>query len=139
MIIDKINSDFKEALKSRDSIKTLSLRLLKTKISNFEKLDGKTATDKDILKILEKSKSEVAQTISYTENPSKLEELNQELSIYDEIYSEFAPKKMSESELKSVIDRLKAENMSIGQIMSYLKSNYDGLYDGRIASVLAKS
>lgn len=139
MIIDKINSDFKEALKSRDSIKTLSLRLLKTKISNFEKIDGKQATDKDILKILEKSKSEVIQTISYTENPSKLEELNTELSIYDRIYSEFAPKKMTQSELEQVISDLKSKNMTIGEIMSYLKSNYEGLYDGKTASMLAKN
>lgn len=139
MIIDKINSDLKEALKSKDSIRILSLRLLKTKISNFEKVDGKQATDKDILKILEKSKSEVIQTISYIKNPLKLEDLNSELSIYDEIYSEFAPKKMTQSELEQIISELKSKNMTIGEIMSYLKSNYEGLYDGKTASMLAKN
>jgi uncharacterized protein len=138
MLINKIESDLKYSMKNKETIKILALRLLKTKISNFQKIDGSFPKDKDILKIVEKSINEVRQTIGYTTNDVKLKELNEELNVYQAIYDDFAPKKISEEDLKIIISDLKQNGFNIGQIMSYLKKNHEGLYDGKLASQLAK-
>ena len=53
-----------------------------------------------------------------------------------EVMNEFLPKMLTEDELKEVIKASGLNN--IGQIMKYLKENYNGLYDGKIASKLIK-
>jgi len=57
-----------------------------------------------------------------------------------EILNGYLPKQMTEDELRSVISDFKAENIgaNVGSIMSFLKTNYAGLYDGKMASQLAK-
>ena len=52
------------------------------------------------------------------------------------VMSEFLPKMMSENELKGAIQASGCNN--IGSAMKYLKENYNGLYDGKMASKLIK-
>lgn len=51
----------------------------------------------------------------------------------------YLPKQMNEVELRQVIQRSIEEGASnMGAIMSYLKANYAGQYDGKLASTVAK-
>lgn len=66
----------------------------------------------------------------------KMQATDREISILNE----YLPKQMTEDELRSVISDFKAGNIgaNVGAIMSFLKTKYAGLYDGKIASQLAK-
>lgn len=56
------------------------------------------------------------------------------------ILNEYLPQQMDESQLRTAIDMFKAENpdANMGSIMAHLKANFAGLYDGKMASQLAK-
>jgi len=52
----------------------------------------------------------------------------------------YLPQQMDEFQLRNTIDAFKTTNpdTNMGGIMSYLKTNFAGLYDGKMASQLAK-
>ena len=56
------------------------------------------------------------------------------------ILNGYLPQQMDESQLRTAIDMFKAENpdANMGSIMAHLKANFAGLYDGKMASQLAK-
>jgi uncharacterized protein YqeY len=53
-----------------------------------------------------------------------------------QVLESYLPKQLTEGELTDIIKECGAPNM--GAVMGYLKSNYAGLYDGRMASTIAK-
>ena len=57
-----------------------------------------------------------------------------------EILTAFMPKQMTEDELRAAIEHFKAANpgANMGAIMGYLKAEFAGLYDGKMASQIAK-
>lgn len=57
------------------------------------------------------------------------------------ILGEYLPQQMDEAQLRAAIDTFKAENpdANMGGIMAHLKTNFAGLYDGKMASQLAKA
>jgi hypothetical protein len=66
-----------------------------------------------------------------------------QLDIERNILYEFLPKQMGEVELIGVIGFITKSNNAtspsdMGRVMSILKKEYDGLYDGKMASVLVK-
>lgn len=56
------------------------------------------------------------------------------------ILSGFLPKQLTEDELRGVIESFKAANpdANMGAVMAYLKNEFAGLYDGKLASQIAK-
>lgn len=57
-----------------------------------------------------------------------------------EIYRQYLPTQMSEQTLTSIIEQIieQSDNPNIGVVMKELKANYDGRYDGKTASTIAK-
>lgn len=57
-----------------------------------------------------------------------------------EILTSYLPKQLSEAELQKVIADFRASNpdANVGAVMGFLKANYEGLYDGKAASQLAR-
>ena len=66
----------------------------------------------------------------------KLEVVSREIAILNA----YLPTQLSEDKLRTIIDEFRVENpdANVGAVMSYLKANYEGLYDGKLASTLAK-
>ena len=58
-----------------------------------------------------------------------------------DILNAYLPQQLSEDKLRTIIDEFRLENpgANVGAIMGYLKANYEGLYDGKMASTLAKT
>jgi hypothetical protein len=57
-----------------------------------------------------------------------------------EILTSYLPKQMTEDELREAVSTFKAANpdANMGVIMAHLKTNFAGLYDGKMASQIAK-
>ena len=54
----------------------------------------------------------------------------------NKVLAQLVPRQMSESELRDIIADMKLKN--VGQIMSVLKAEYAGTYDGKLASQIAR-
>ncbi|MDR2526982.1 MAG: GatB/YqeY domain-containing protein [Rickettsiales bacterium] len=145
-LLDKIDDDFKDAMKKRlDSVK-LTLSTLKSNVK-YKMLDlkakGKELTDIDILGVIDgmikkgrESAEQFLQGGRKDLSDRELEQIN--------IIAKYLPKQLTELELKEIIGAeiklQKYDKISdMGHVMNMLKQNFAGRYDSKIASDIIKS
>ena len=125
-LLDKINKDFKEAyLKKEMDIKNY-LGFLKSEVTK----ESKTPEDAYILGKFKSMKKNGLETNS----------LN---SVELEILNAYIPSQMDMFAIRDIITKFAVDkeltNMSgMGLIMTHLKDNYPGEYDGKMASTVAR-
>ena len=69
------------------------------------------------------------------ESAQMMKDLKSESGVEFEYLKDFIKQQMTEDQLKDVIKKSGCKN--IGEIMKYLKTNYNGGYDGKMASKVA--
>ena len=125
-LIEKISKDFTEAYKSKDMEKKNFLGVIKTEVTK----ESKSPEDSYIV-------GKLKSMIKNAEATNSLSEY--ELSVINE----YLPTQMSEDVLRDTI-KLFIEDYSLstmkdmGKVMSYMKNNFDGEYDGKLASTITK-
>ncbi len=144
---DKINTDYKNALKSKAKIQISTYRLVLSgikdlDISNRSGPNKKNTDDEDIKKLLNKMIKQRAESIDvYKKNNRKdlLEIEEKEL----EILSGYLPKKLSEEETRKICEeiasKLGASSLKdMGKVMGELKKQYSDNLDFSKAGALLK-
>ncbi len=144
---DKINTDYKNALKSKAKIQISTYRLVLSgikdlDISNRSGPNKKDTDDKDVKKLLNKMIKQRAESIDiYKKNNRKdlLEIEEKEL----EILSGYLPKKLSEEETRKICEeiasKLRASSLKdMGKVMGELKKQYSDNLDFAKAGTLLK-
>ena len=144
---DKINTDYKNALKSKAKIQISTYRLVLSgikdlDISNRSGPNKKDTDDEDIKKLLNKMIKQRAESIDiYKKNNRKdlLEIEEKEL----EILSGYLPKKLSEEETRKIceetVSKLGASSLKdMGKVMGELKKQYSDNLDFAKAGTLLK-
>ena len=144
---DKINTDYKNALKSKAKIQISTYRLVLSgikdlDISNRSGPNKKDTDDQDVKKLLNKMIKQRAESIDiYKKNNIKdlLEIEEQEL----EILSGYLPKKLNEIETKKIceeiVSKLGASSLKdMGKVMGELKKQYSDNLDFAKAGTLLK-
>ena len=144
---DKIDTDYKNALKSKAKIQISTYRLVLSgikdlDISNRSGPNKKDTDDEDIKKLLNKMIKQRAESIDiYKKNNRKdlLEIEEQEL----EILSGYLPKKLNEIETKKIceeiVSKLGASSLKdMGKVMGELKKQYSDNLDFAKAGALLK-
>ena len=144
---DKIDTDYKNALKSKDKIQISTYRLILSgikdlDISNRSGPNKKNTDDGDIKKLLKKMIKQRSESIDiYKKNNRKdLLEVEQKES---EILSGYLPKQLSEEETKKIctqtVSKLGASSIKdMGKVMGELKKQYADSLDFAIAGSLLK-
>ena len=143
---DKIDEDYKNALKSKDKIQISTYRLILSgikdlDISNRSGPNKKDTNDEDIKKLLKKMIKQRAESIDiYKKNNRKdLLEVEEKES---EILSGYLPKQLSEEETKKIctqiVNKLGASSIKdMGKVMGELKKQYaDSLNFAKAGSLL---
>jgi len=137
-LIEKINEDIKEAMKSRNQLRLDTLRMLKSKILTVD-ARGNLA-DEEVVKLFKtyfgnlKEALDQAQAVN---RPEIAEKLKSEL----EIIQEFLPKALSPEETKKIVIQAISDSgaktkKDLGQVMkSVMKLNKT--VDGKLAKDLA--
>ena len=144
---DKIDTDYKNALKSKDKIQISTYRLILSgikdlDISNRSGPNKKDTDDGDIKKLLKKMIKQRSESIDvYKKNNRKdLLEVEQKES---EILSGYLPKQLSEEETKKIctqtVSKIGASSIKdMGKVMGELKKEYADSLDFAIAGSLLK-
>ena len=143
---DKIDTDYKNALKSKDKIQISTYRLILSSIkdldiSNRSGPNKKETNDEDIKKLLKKMIKQRSESIDiYKKNNRKdLLEVEEKES---EILSGYLPKQLSEEETEKIctqiVSKLGASSIKdMGKVMGELKKQYaDSLDFAKAGSVL---
>ena len=144
---DKIDTDYKNALKSKDKIQISTYRLILSgikdlDISNRSGPNKKNTDDEDIKKLLKKMIKQRSESIDiYKKNNRKdLLEVEEKES---EILSGYLPKQLSEEETKKIctqiVSKLGASSIKdMGKVMGELKKQYADSLDFAKAGFLLK-
>ena len=125
-LIEKISKDLMSAYKDKDMEKKNFLGVIKTEVTK----ETKTPEDSYVVGKLKSMIKNAQSTNSLTEY-----ELN--------IINNYLPTQMTEDVLRETIGNLiTKEDLStmkdMGKIMGYLKSYFEGAYDGKLASKITK-
>lgn len=125
-LISRINEDFMLAYKAKEMEKKDFLGVLKTEVTK----ESKTPEDGYVV-------GKIKSMIKNAESTNSLSEM--ELTILNG----YLPKQMEVDEIKQIVVDFVNENgisspKEMGKVMAYLKTNFDGQYDGKVASNLIK-
>jgi len=141
LLKEKISEDLKQAMKERNEIKTRVLRLLNSAIKNFEVEKMGIATDDEVEKIILKEMKKRQESIQAYKNANR-EDLAAEEEEELEILKEYAPKMLSEKEIREIvkktIDEINATPKDFGKVMKEVMAKVKGKADGSLVSKVVK-
>ena len=144
---EKIETEYKSAVKSRDKAKISTYRLILSGIKDLDIFnrsgpEKKDTDNSDILKLLKKMIKQRTESIEVYKknNRNDLMQIEQQEV---EILSNYIPKQYSEEETKKLCidlaNKLRANSIKdIGKIMGELKKNYSDTIDFSIAGKTLK-
>jgi len=144
---DKIDTDYKNILKSKDKIQISTYRLILSgikdlDISNRSGPGKKNTDDGDIKKLLKKMIKQRSESIDIYKKNNRRDLLEVEEK-ESEILSGYLPKQLSEEETKKIctqtVSKLGASSIKdIGKVMGELKKQYEDSLDFAKAGSLLK-
>jgi uncharacterized protein YqeY len=144
---EKIESDYKNALKSKDKNKISTYRLILSgikdlDINNRSGPNKKDTDDEDVKKLLKKMIKQRSESIEVYKKNNRNDLLEIEENEVN-VLSEYLPKQMSEEETiricKKVIEKAGANSIKeMGKVMGELKQNYSDTIDFSKAGALIK-
>ena len=143
---DKIDTDYKNVLKSKDKIQISTYRLILSgikdlDISNRSGPNKKNTDDEDIKKLLKKMIKQRSESIDIYKKNNRRDLLEVEEK-ESEILLGYLPKQLSEEETKKIctqtVSKLGASSIKdMGKVMGELKKQYeDSLYFAKAGSLL---
>jgi len=144
---ETIETEYKNALKSKDKTKISTYRLILSSIkdldiSNRSGPDKKETDDEDIKKLFKKMVKQRAESIEIYKKNNRSDLLEIEQNEYD-IISNYLPKQLSDEDTKKIceetISKLGALSIKdMGKVMGELKKNYADELDFAKAGALLK-
>ncbi len=144
---EKIESDYKSALKSKDKIKISTYRLILAgikdlDINNRSGPEKKETDENDIKKLLKKMIKQRSESIEVYKKGNRNDLLEIEQSEVN-ILSEYLPQQLGEEETKKlcseIIEKTGASSIKdMGKVMGELKKNHSDLIDFSKAGTIIK-
>jgi len=140
MFKEKIDNDFKEALKSKDEIKVSTLRLLKAAIQNAEISKQEPLSDEEIISAIKKQVKQRKDSIDGFKKGNR-EDLADKESKELELLKAYLPEEIRPEELLGLIKEaiVEAEATSpgdMGKVMKLVMAKTKGAADGKTVSAL---
>ena len=142
-----IETEYKNALKSKDKTKISTYRLILSSIKDLDIANRsgpnkKETDDEDIKKLFKKMVKQRAESIEIYKKNNRTDLLEVEQNEYD-ILTGFLPKQLSEEDTKKIcedlISKLGATSIKdMGKVMGELKKNYPDEIDFAKAGVILK-
>ena len=142
---EKLQSDLTEAIRSRAEVKSGTIRMLLSAITN-EEVSGKEArvlTDAEIITVLSREAKKRREAVdAYI--AAKRTDLADKEKAEGEVIAEYLPAQLSEDEIKKMIADAIAETgasgpAGMGSVMKVLSPKIAGKADGGVVSGLVKA
>ena len=144
---ETIQTEYKNALKSKDKVKISTYRLILSSIKDLDITNRsgpnkKETDDEDIKKLFKKMVKQRAESIEIYKKNNRTDLLEIEQNEYD-IISNYLPKQLSDEDTKKIceeiISKLGASSIKdMGKVMGELKKNYADELDFAKAGSLLK-
>lgn len=132
---EKIVSELKEAMKTGQTMKRDTLRMLDSAIKNVEIAKGKRETglsDEEVLEVVSRSVKQRADSIRQFEEGGRPELAEKEKGEM-EILKIYLPAQLSEDEIKKIVEQIIAQGgTDIGKVMGQVMGRVKGKADGNL-------
>lgn len=137
---EHIQSEMKSALRAKDKVRLQTLRSILSAFQYAEMEKGVDAlAQDDAFAILKNEAKKRTESLEYAEKVGRTEEA-ETLVREREIIESFLPKQLTETELTAIVQSLRESNpeLSLGDVMKHLKSEFSGQYDGKMATSVVR-
>jgi uncharacterized protein YqeY len=139
---EKLDQDFKKALKGKDTVRVSVIRLLKTAIKNREVEKRDELSEEEILQAVNSQAKTRKESIGEFQKAGRddlVKKEEQELSIL----TEYLPEQLTPKELEKIVDNAIGEAgaegpKDMGNVMKALMPKVTGRADGKIVSQMVK-
>jgi uncharacterized protein YqeY len=141
---EKLQTDLTQAIRSRDEVKSGTIRMLLAAITN-EEVAGKAAkvlSDVEIVTVLSRESKKRREAVeAYTQ--AKRDDLANKEKAEATVIAQYLPEQLSEEEIKALIQEAIAStnaagSSGMGLVMKQLQPKIAGKADGGIVSALVK-
>ncbi len=142
---EKLQADLTEAIRGRDEVKSGTIRMLLSAITN-EEVAGKAAkvlTDAEIITVLSRETKKRREAVeAFT--AAKRDDLANKEKAEAAVIAQYLPEQLSEAEIKKIIADAIAETNAagpagMGLVMKVLQPKIAGKADGGVVSALVKA
>jgi len=144
-LLDRINDDFKTAMKSGDKIKLETLRSLRAALKDKEislRGTGTELSDDDIIATITsaaKKRRESIEEFTQANRPERAEEEQNELTIIQQYLPEQLSADEIENKVRTAINQTGAESMKdMGKVMGVVMADLRGRADGKEVQTIVK-
>ncbi len=140
-LLSKIKNDLYNARKASDRVALTILTTLYAEAAMKGKNSGnRESTDEEVTATIAKFVKNAKELLSHIEDTETKDKIISEITVYEE----YLPSQMSKEELTSVINNImeiKEGDVipNIGAVMKHLSANYNGQYDGKLASEIVRA
>lgn len=141
-LLNQIDNDLKEALKSKDKIRAQTIRSLKSAIKYAEIEEGGPLDEPGVLGVIAKQAKQRRDAIAEFQKGGR-DDLVESEAAELAVLETYLPEPLSESEIEAqaeiVIKELGATGMkSMGQVMNRLMDDLKGQADGKVVSQVVR-
>lgn len=141
-LVEKLDSDFKEALKSKNSGKLSLMRLVRSNIKNLEISKQASASDEDVVEILQREIKQHKETIDFMRQAGRTDDLRkQEAEVA--VLKAYLPAQLSQDELKDFVEEAIASTAAatlsdLGKVMGAVMPRVKGRAQGDAVGQMVK-
>lgn len=137
---ESIDAAYKTAMKGRDEVGVRTLRLLNSDIRKLEVDERRTASEQDLLQIIQKNVKKRREAMAEAEKLGRAEVVASEAA-EAKVLEQFLPQQMTEAELVAVVEAVIKEvgattKKDQGKVMGALMPKIQGRGDGKLAAKL---
>lgn len=141
-IQEQLNSDMKDAMRAKETVRLSTIRQLRSAIKNKEIECGKSLEDEAVINVittLVKQRREAAQMYRDNDRPELAEKEDAELAVLQT----YLPAQLGEEELRTLISNVIKEvgassPKDMGKVMGPLMAKTRGCADGKLVNQLVK-
>lgn len=139
MLMEKMDSDLKRAIKEKDALRLSVLRLLKTAMSNkMIELKVNELNDGDIIALIKKDVKRHQDSIEQFKKGNRTDLVEKEEAEL-KILKSYLPKEASPEEIKEIVKKIieetgASEKKDFGRVMKAAMEKLKGAADGKIVS-----
>lgn len=139
---ERLQEDWKSAMKSRDSFRASVLNMAKAAVLKAEKVDGSELKDDAVVDIISKEVKQRREAIVEFEKGKRqdlIDQTNQEI----EILLEYLPQQLTEEEIAEIVKNAVIEVgasgiKDMGKVMTAIMPKVKGRADGKLVSQIVK-
>ena len=142
-IIEGLNDDLKDAIRSKDSLRRTVLRTLLSEIANAKIAKRSDLTEEEILVVINKQSQQRKDSIEAFADAGR-KDLEDKERLELELISTYLPEQLSEKEVQEIIDDVLLEvgaagPSDMGKVMGIVMPKVRGKADGKIINSIVVS